>query len=226
MGTSWSSTKRSAKSSMGATAPCTNSFRRPMKAAWQKKRYLVPVDTKLDICLVTKKTNDIACCAMRSVISRLSEVILSLITRKNTPKILCPVLVSHYKGDRVLLDSVQGWATKLINRLEHIFYEERLGLFSLENRRLKVGRILSICTDSWREAARKTELGSFQWCSVTKQEAVGTNFKTLSRHGPGHPAEGTRWTLRSPLPTSATLWSCENLIFLPVQSIVIEQMCI
>lgn len=84
--------------SMGATAPCTNSFRRPMKAAWQKKRYLVPVDTKLDICLVAKKTNDIVCCAMRSVISRLSEVILSLITRKNTPKILCPVLGSQVQG--------------------------------------------------------------------------------------------------------------------------------
>lgn len=52
--------------------------------------------------------------------------------------------------------------------------EERLGeltVFSLEKRRLS--RIFSVCTNTWRESARKAEPGFFgggQW-----QEVIGTN---------------------------------------------------
>lgn len=33
-----------------------------------------------------------------------------------------------------------------------------------------------MCVYNWREGARKTEFGSFQWCPMTGQEAVGTHW--------------------------------------------------
>lgn len=35
-----------------------------------------------------------------------------------------------------------------------------------------------MCVYNWREGARKTEPGSFQWCPMTGQEAVGTHWNT------------------------------------------------
>lgn len=34
------------------------------------------------------------------------------------------------------------------------------------------------CLNNWREGAKRTDPGSFQWCSVPGQEATGTNWKT------------------------------------------------
>lgn len=36
--------------------------------------------------------------------------------------------------------------------------------------------ILSKCMNTWREGAERMETGSFQWCSVTEQEALCTNW--------------------------------------------------
>ena len=64
----------------------------------------------------------------------------------------------------------------MMKGLEHLSYEERLidlGLFSLEKRRLR--ETLSMYINTQREGAKKMEPGSFQWCLVTAQEAMGTN---------------------------------------------------
>ena len=44
--------------------------------------------------------------------------------------------------------------------------------------------VSSVYVNTWREGAKRTEPGSFQWCPVTGQEAMGTNWKT----------EGSIWT--------------------------------
>lgn len=35
-----------------------------------------------------------------------------------------------------------------------------------------------VCTNTWREGTKRMQLVSFQWCSVTSQEAVRTNWNT------------------------------------------------
>ena len=45
-----------------------------------------------------------------------------------------------HREDMDLLEHIQGTATKMIHRMEHLYYEDRLkelGMFSLEKRRLQ-----------------------------------------------------------------------------------------
>ena len=51
-----------------------------------------------------------------------------------------------------------------------------LRLFSLEKRRLR--GILPMYRNTWRDSAKRTEPGSFQWCPLTGQAAKGTNWNT------------------------------------------------
>lgn len=63
-----------------------------------------------------------------------------------------------------------GGTTKMIKGLKHLSYDvlRELGLVSLKKRRLK--GISSLCINTWREDAKKTEPDSFQWCPVPRQE--------------------------------------------------------
>lgn len=98
--------------------------------------------------LAAKKAAGILGC-IRSATSSWRQPVLSLYSAMVRPYLESPVLCSHYKRDMALLERVQQRATRIIEGLEHLFYDERvkeLGLFSPEEKRLR--RMLSVCTNT------------------------------------------------------------------------------
>ena len=91
--------------------------------------------------LTSHKANSILGYIKRSVASRSREVILPLYSAlvKHHLEYCIQMWSPQYRRDMDMLECIQQRATKMIQGMKHLFYEDRLrglGLFSLEKRRL------------------------------------------------------------------------------------------
>ena len=98
-------------------------------------------DTSQQYALAAQKANHNLNCIKGSLVSRTREANLSLYFVLVRPHLeyCLQMWNSQYRRDMDLLECVQRRATKMIQGIEHLSYEDRLkelGLLSLEKKRL------------------------------------------------------------------------------------------
>jgi len=148
----------------------------------EKKDLGVLVDEKLSItrqcALAAQKANHILYCIKRSMVTRSREGILPFYSALVRPHLdSCIQLWSpQNRKDMELLERAQRRATKMISRLEHLSYEDRLrelGLFSLKKRKLREGLLAAF--QYLKEACKRAGEGLFT--KACSDRTRGNGFK-------------------------------------------------
>lgn len=70
------------------------------------------------------------------------------------------------------LEKVQQRTTRMNKGLEHLSYKEQLRVWKREGSE----DISYMCINIWKDGPKKIQPGSFWWCLVTGQEAMGKNW--------------------------------------------------